>query len=56
MQDRASAAASRRDVEQKKGQLERKHKEFKARVAELETAYATEARDLQLANRALYAS
>ena len=47
MQDRASAAASRRDVEQKKGQLERKHKEFKARVAELETAYASEAHDLR---------
>lgn len=47
MQDRASAAASRRDVEQKKGQLERKHKEFKARVAELETAYASEAHDLK---------
>ena len=47
MQDRASAAASRRDVERRKGQLERKHKEFKARLAELEAAYAAEALDLK---------
>jgi circadian clock protein KaiC len=47
MQDRASAAASRRDVEQKKGELERKHKAFAARIAELEAVYAAEAHDLK---------
>jgi circadian clock protein KaiC len=47
MQDRASAAASRRDVEQKKGQLERKHKAFTARIAELEAAYAAEIHDIK---------
>jgi circadian clock protein KaiC len=47
MQDRASAAASRRDVEQKKGQLERKHKAFTARIAELEAAYAAEVLDIK---------
>jgi circadian clock protein KaiC len=47
MRDRASEAASRRDVDQKKGQLERKHKAFAARLAELEAAYATEAHDIQ---------
>lgn len=47
MQDRISAAASRRDVEQRKGQLERKHKAFKARMAELEAAYAAEVLDIE---------
>jgi circadian clock protein KaiC len=47
MQDRASAAASRRDVEQKKGELEHKHKAFTARIAELEAAYAAEAHSLK---------
>jgi len=47
MQDRASAATSRRDVEQKKGELERKHKAFAARIAELEAVYAAEAHDLK---------
>ena len=47
MQDRASAAVSRRDVEQKKGELERKHKAFAARIAELEAAYAAEAHDIK---------
>jgi circadian clock protein KaiC len=47
LQDRASAAASRRDVEQKKGQLERKHKAFAARIAELEAAYAAEIHDIK---------
>ena len=41
------AAASRRDVEQRKGQLERKHKAFKARMAELEAAYAAEVIDIE---------
>jgi circadian clock protein KaiC len=47
MRDRASAAVSRRDVEQKKGELERKHKAFAARIAELEAAYAAEAYDIK---------
>ena len=47
MQDRIAASASRRDVEQRKGQLERKHKAFKARVAELEAAYAAEVFDIE---------
>jgi circadian clock protein KaiC len=47
MQDRIAAAASRRDVEQRKEQLERKHKAFKARIAELEATYATEIRDIE---------
>jgi circadian clock protein KaiC len=47
MQDRASAAVSRRDVEQKKGELVRKHKAFAARIAELEAAYAAEAHDIK---------
>jgi len=47
MQDRIAAAASRRDVEQRKGQLERKHKAFKARMAELEAAYAAEVFDIE---------
>jgi circadian clock protein KaiC len=47
IQDRISAAASRRDVEQKKEQLERKHKAFKARMAELEAAYAAEILDIE---------
>jgi circadian clock protein KaiC len=47
MQDSLAAAASQRDVEQKKGQLERKHKTFKARMAELEAAYAAEVIDIE---------
>jgi circadian clock protein KaiC len=47
MQDRASAVASRRDVEQKKGELERKHKAFAARIADIEAAYAAEAHDIK---------
>ncbi len=47
MRDRASAVASRRDIEQKKEVLERKHKAFQARIAELEAAYAAEAHDLK---------
>jgi circadian clock protein KaiC len=47
MQDRASAAVSRRDVEQKKGELVRKHNAFAARIAELEAAYAAEAHDIK---------
>ncbi|HKH68786.1 MAG TPA: circadian clock protein KaiC [Reyranella sp.] len=47
MRDRAAAAVSRRDVEQKKGELERKHKTFAARIAELEAAYAAEAYDIK---------
>jgi circadian clock protein KaiC len=47
MQDRVFAAASRRDVAQKKGELLRKQKAFAARVAELEAAYAAEAHDIK---------
>jgi circadian clock protein KaiC len=47
MRDRATAAVSRRDVEQKKGELERKHKAFTARIAELEASYAAEAYDIK---------
>ena len=49
MRDRASAVASRRDIEQKKEVLERKHKAFQVRIAELEAAYAGEAHDLKAA-------
>lgn len=49
LRDRASAAASRRDVEQKKAELERKHKAFQARMAELEAEYLAEAHDLKAA-------
>jgi circadian clock protein KaiC len=47
MQDRVSAALSRRDVEQKKEQLDRKQKAFTARIAELEASYAAEVRDIE---------
>jgi circadian clock protein KaiC len=46
MRDHASAAASRRDVAQKKVELERRHKAFQARIAELDAAYVAEAHDL----------
>jgi circadian clock protein KaiC len=49
MQDRAAAAISRRDVEQKKEELDRSHKAFKARIAELEAAYAAEVRGIEAA-------
>jgi circadian clock protein KaiC len=47
MQDRASAAVSRREVEQKKAQLARKQAAFKARVAELDAAYVAEVHDIE---------
>lgn len=49
MRDRAAAVASRRDVERKKEQLDRHHKAFKARIAELEATYAAEIRDIEAA-------
>ena len=49
MRDRVAAAASRRDVEQKNRHLERKQKAFKARIAELEAAYAAEVLDIEQA-------
>ncbi len=47
MRDHASAAASHRDVEQKKAELDRKRKAFRARIAELEAAYAAETHHLE---------
>jgi circadian clock protein KaiC len=49
MQDRVSAMVSRRDVAQKKAELERKQAAFKARMAELDAEYAAEVHTLAAA-------